>query len=129
MRIGLVACCAKKGAVPCAAKDLYLSPLFTKSRAWVERHCDRWLILSAEHGLLAPETVIAPYERTLNRMNATDRRAWGDRVRQQFESVAGSRFVALAGVRYCEPLVGLDLERPMAGLGIGRQLAWLSRTT
>ena len=126
LRIGLVACCAKKGAVPCAAKDLYLSPLFTKSRAWVERHCDRWLILSAEHGLLAPETVIAPYERTLNRMNATDRRAWGDRVRQQFESVAGSRFVALAGVRYCEPLVALDLERPMAGLGIGQQLAWLS---
>lgn len=28
MRIGLVACCAKKGAEPCAAKDLYLSPLF-----------------------------------------------------------------------------------------------------
>ena len=65
-------------------------------------------------------------DRTLNQMSANDRRVWGDLVRQQLESVAGSRFVALAGVRYCEPLVALDLERPMAGLGIGQQLAWLS---
>lgn len=125
--VGLVACCSQKGSSPCAAKQLYLSSLFRKARAWTEKHCDEWYILSAEHGLLAPNAVIAPYDRTLNRMTASERRAWGERVWQQLAPLNGSRFIVLAGARYCEPLAGLDHERPMQGMGIGYQLAWLSR--
>ena len=131
LRIGLVACCATKGAVPCAAQDLYLSPLFTKSRAWVERHCDQWFILSAKHGLIAPETVIAPYDETLCAMKASARRLWGARVIEAMaEQIdAAAPLIVLAGRNYRDPLWP-QIERrasvPMEGLGIGQQLAWLS---
>lgn len=60
-----------------AAKDLYISDWFVKARAYVEQAGDEWFILSAEYGLVSPETVIAPYERTLNTMGIAERRAWG----------------------------------------------------
>ncbi len=40
----------------------------------MERTGAPWFILSAEYGLLSPETEIAPYERTLNTMSVSDRR-------------------------------------------------------
>ena len=58
-----------------AAKDLYISDWFVKARAHVEQAGNEWFILSAEHGLVHPENVIAPYERTLNAMGIADRRA------------------------------------------------------
>lgn len=57
----LVACTKTKAAGPRAAKDLYTSPWFRKARRYVESRPGCWFILSAEHGLLDPETVIAPY--------------------------------------------------------------------
>lgn len=61
----LVACVAAKLDRPAPARDLYASPWFQKARAYVERQGGAWFILSAKHGLIAPETVIAPYDETL----------------------------------------------------------------
>ncbi len=63
-RVGLVSCVKTKRSIATAAKDLYISPLFRGQRQAVEAGCDRWFILSAKHGLLAPNTVIAPYDDT-----------------------------------------------------------------
>ena len=43
--------------------------------------------------------------------------------------IADAEFVGLAGARYIEPLLhaGLTIEAPMKALGIGQQLAWLTR--
>src|SRR3546814_11212990 len=60
--------------------DLYASPWFQKARAYGERQGGAWFILSAKHGLIAPETVIAPYDETLGAMKAGARRLWGARV-------------------------------------------------
>ena len=92
-----------------------------------------WYILSAEHGLLDPEKVIPPYEKTLNRMGVDDRRNWGDTVLASLQKVIspGDRIVFLAGERYREFLedalteAGVQVEVPMQGLTIGRQLQWL----
>lgn len=55
--IGIVACCKTKRASTQAARDLYCSPLFRKSVAYLRRFwCptdNDWFILSAEHGLVA----------------------------------------------------------------------------
>lgn len=74
----LVACVAAKLDRPAPARDLYASPWFQKARAYVERQGGAWFILSAKHGLTAPETVIAPYDETLGAMQAGERRqlAW-----------------------------------------------------
>ncbi len=59
------------------AKDLYVSDLFRKARRYVEAKNCPWFILSAEYGLVSPEQVIAPYEKTLNHMGVAERPALG----------------------------------------------------
>jgi hypothetical protein len=56
----LVACAGTKVPRQAAAKDLYASALFLKSRSYAERVGGRWFILSAKHGLLGPEELVAP---------------------------------------------------------------------
>lgn len=130
----LVACAGTKLGRAAKAKDLYVSSLFKKSRAWAECHGDRWYILSAKHGLLDPERVIRPYEKTLNQAGRVECRAWAARVMKTLDDVlpGRSRVVFLAGDRYRRDLVpalkarGHSVECPVEGLRIGQQLSWLN---
>jgi hypothetical protein len=132
----LVSCVAAKRTSAAMAKDLYVSDWFVKARAHVERIGARWFILSAEHGLVDPTTVIAPYERTLNAMSSRERLAWAERVIVQMkEQLPGAeRIIVFAGERYREHLMGHlrsispDVQVPMEGLRIGEQLSWLGRS-
>lgn len=133
----LVSCVSRKKQQPCAARDLYASDLFLKARRYVEASACPWFILSAEYGLVSPDQVIAPYERTLNTMSIADRRAWAARVAKQLaEAVPDlSQVVFLAGERYREFLAnhlsgrGVTMSVPMNGLRIGEQLSWLGKHT
>lgn len=133
MRIALVSCVKAKRPVPSPAGDLYTSPLFRGLRHYATSLADRWFILSAEHGLLHPEHVVAPYERTLVGMPSIDRRRWAERVLVQLLPAlpAGAEVLILAGMTYREFLVP-ELRRhghvvliPMEGLAIGKQLQFL----
>jgi hypothetical protein len=126
LRIGLVACCGQKLKGSHRAADIYQSALFKKSRAWAEKNCDTWAILSAKHGVLWPDDVVENYDVTLNDMPADKREAWSKMVRDQLARFSEDRFAVLAGKRYCEWTEGFDVERPMAGMGIGQQLQWLT---
>jgi hypothetical protein len=134
MRIALVSCVKSKQPNPAPARDLYTSALFRKMRAFAERNADRWFILSAEHGLVEPSQILAPYERTLNRMRRAERDEWASRVRAQPSETlpAGAEVTVLAGERYREGLVPFLRERgyfvsiPLEGLPFGKQLQFLS---
>jgi hypothetical protein len=136
-RVGLISCVAAKSPTPAPAKDLYNSPLFRKSRAFVEQHCHTWFILSAEYGLLEPSEVIEPYEQTLNTKSRQEREQWAGRVWQTLRQRLrpNDHVMLLAGRKYREALVpllemhGCSVEVPMEGLGIGQQLQWLSQHT
>jgi hypothetical protein len=65
-RIGLVGCVKTKRSFASPGKDLYASPLFRGRRRYVEASCDRWFVLSALHGLVAPDEVLEPYDVTLS---------------------------------------------------------------
>jgi hypothetical protein len=114
---------------------LYRSDWFCKASRYADASGCPWFILSAEYGLLPPDRVIAPYERTLNTMRVADRRAWADRVARQLAEVVPelSRVVFLAGERYREFLIqhliasSVEISIPMEGLRIGEQLNWLGR--
>ena len=129
----LISCVSKKLPTPAQAKDLYTSDWFLKARHYVERTSSPWFILSAEHGLVPPDRILAPYERTLNAMGMLDRQAWAAQVKAQMEmSLPGAdRIVVLAGLRYREFLIDYlrqrarTVEVPMEGLSIGRQLRYL----
>ena len=134
-RVALVSCVKKKRGSAAPAGDLYLSQLFRGLRHYAEAHADVWYILSAEHGVLHPEQVIEPYERTLNAMPKRDRLAWAERVEQQLLELlpADAEVILLAGSRYreeIEPFLrrqGFHVTIPLEGLGIGKQLQQLKR--
>ena len=130
-----MSCAAKKGPGRAPARDLYISPLFRKARGYAECRGAPWFILSARYGLVCPDTVIEPYELTLNTMPKSERRRWACRVLTQLTPHLKDveAVVFLAGRRYREflrpPLEsrGLDVCIPMEGMRIGEQLRWLSR--
>ena len=134
MVILLLSCVARKQPAPAPAKELYISAWFRKARCYADRTGQPWFVLSAKHGLVNPDDVISPYDLTLNTMPVADRRQWAGRVLNQLEphlDGVGS-VVFLAGRRYREFLEpslrgrGLAVSVPLEGLGIGKQLRWLT---
>lgn len=126
--IVLIACASKKGAEPVAARELYQSALFKKSLMYSERlRPDAVYILSAKHGLLPANTVIAPYNESLHDKTSTEVEAWAKAVVRSLSEVADLRaddFTILAGEKYRRHLTP-QLEHvtvPLEGLGIGKQL-------
>ena len=116
------------------ARDLYLSPLFERRRRYAESSGQPWYILSAEHGLLDPGSIIEPYDVYLADQTADYRQAWGEWVAAKLARVRGSIdglvIEVHAGTAYVdaieEPLRrrGAVLLTPLAGLRRGEQLAW-----
>src|SRR5690606_20391996 len=51
----LIGCAKRKHPAAAPARDLYASPLFRKGRAYAEHAEVPWFILSAKHGLVAPD--------------------------------------------------------------------------
>lgn len=131
----LVSCVSQKRSDSNPARELYVSDWFRKARAFVERTGAPWFILSAEHGLVRPDAVIAPYEKTLNTLRVRERRAWANRVidQMQRELPDASQVVLLAGHRYREFLLDYLRRRfeevmvPLEGMRIGEQLSWFAK--
>ena len=131
----LVSCVARKLSRSAPAKDLYTSDLFRKTRSLVEARGWTWLILSAKHGIVDPEQVIEPYEKTLKTMAVAERRDWAeeclDALEPHLEGVQSVVFLAGATcLEFLAPVLrdrGIEVHDPMAGLPIGKRLAWLSR--
>ena len=133
----LVTCVKEKRTSPAPARDLYASPLFKKERAYAERAGLPWFILSAEHGLVAPDEWLAPYERYLPDTPGSFRTAWGNWVTERLELLAGPlkglSVEVHAGGAYVDALrapmssKGATLIEPLAGLTMGQRLAWYGR--
>lgn len=136
-RIGYVGCVKRKRKTESKAKDLYTSDLFAKARKYAEEHYDKWFILSAKHHLVEPETVIGPYDETLNEKGIKERREWAktvfNQIRQKFPDPTLYKLYFHAGTRYREFLIPLlrraeyYCEVPLERLKIGEQLSWYKR--
>ena len=130
----LVGCVKTKLDHPAPAQDLYTSPLFRKERAYAEACGVPWFILSAEHGLVRPNTVLEPYDLRLSQTTPAYRREWGARVVDQLisevGSLAGKRIEVHAGsactdaIRESLRSQGAHVEEPLSGLTMGKRLAW-----
>jgi hypothetical protein len=143
LRIALVACAKTKLRRPARASELYASPLFQLTREFVEGGLAyfAWHVLSARYGLVDPDEVLEPYDLTLADLTPAERAAWGRRVGSAVVATyadAAARgvdecFDVYAGAAYRRHLVpyleraGFRVAAPLAGLPIGRQLAWLTR--
>lgn len=132
--IVLVGCVKSKRDHAAPAKDLYVSDLFRKERRYAEGRAERWYILSAQYGLVAPNEVIEPYELHLAVTSTAYRREWGIAVVRQLLAAAGAlegRVVEVhAGAAYGDAIrphlleAGARVVEPLAGLTLGKRLAW-----
>ncbi len=114
------------------AKDLYISPLFKKALAYAHTlKPHNIFILSAKYHLVPLDQVISPYDLTLNDMSTKGIKSWADKVAEQLKEEADldrDEFVFLAGANYRKFLIA-RMKRykvPMEGLGIGKQLSFLT---
>ena len=130
-KIVFISCVSKKLKNEAKAEDLYISDLFKKNLAYSKIiNPDETYILSAKHGLLKLDDKITPYDVTLNRMKATEKKEWASKVINQLKSledIENTNFIFLAGENYRKYLIPKIkyYEVPMKGLGIGKQLKYL----
>lgn len=135
--MALVSCVKSKKPLPAPARDLYASTLFKLMRTYVEATADEWYILSAAYGLVRPDQLLEPYEKTLNRMRKPERKLWAEDVLHRLRGVLPktAEVTILAGQKYREDLVpflrnnGYEVVVPLHGLSFGKQLQRLKQMT
>lgn len=137
--IVLIACVKTKLIQAAAAKDLFISSLFRKERAYAESTGVPWYILSAEHGLIAPEQWVEPYDRYLGEESSQYREAWGSKVVADLERIEGplqGKVIEIhAGAPYFDAIRGglqfrgAIISDPLRGLRFGERLRWYSSGT
>ncbi len=131
-KIVLISCVSKKLNHKSKAQDLYISPLFKKNLVYAKSlNPDNVFILSAGHGLLGLNEYVEPYDKTLNKMSANEIKEWSNLILKQLQKVSDlnkDEFVFLAGNNYRKFLLTKikNYKIPMMGLGIGKQLKWLT---
>ncbi len=132
-KIVLISCVSKKRAVNSRAAELYTSTLFKLNLQYARKlKPDAIFILSAKHGLVALDDEITPYNVTLNKMRADERKVWANKIIEQLRLHADlqhDHFIVLAGERYRQYLLPrlLSYEIPLEKLRIGKQLQYLKK--
>ncbi len=99
----LVSCGKQKLSVPAPAKDLYVSERFLEARKFAELYGKKWFVLSAKHGVVAPEEILDPYDVDLETLPLSDKQAWADRVVSSLSKkglIVGHHLIVLASGAY-----------------------------
>lgn len=131
----LVGCVKTKLTGRHQAQDIYQSGLLIGRRRYAESVGVPWFILSAHHGLIAPDDEIDSYDVSLLALAPSERAEWGRRVLSDVDrrigSVSGKIIEIHAGAEYREYGVRRGLESrgarvavPLGHLNRGEQLAW-----
>ena len=132
--IVFLSCVSEKNDHKCAAKDLYISPLFQKSYAYAQKlNPDKIYILSAKYFLLDLDDQVSPYDLTLKNMSADERRQWTEKVIEMSKKKGikqDDEVIFLAGKAYTEYLTeyftNYSIPYQDNGLeGLGYILQWL----
>lgn len=131
-KIVLISCASKKRNDACKARELYQSTLFKLSLAYAETlNADHIFILSALHGVVDLDSIIKPYNVTLNNMSENDKKNWAQNVKIQLKDKGidfeQDQIIFLAGNNYRKYLICefKNSKVPMKGLRIGEQLSFL----
>ena len=138
IKICLISCVSQKTNYPTKCKDLYISPLFKKTWAYVSQieRPHGVYILSALHGLIRYDTVIEPYDKTLLDMSKEECLEWAEKVKKQLtetfvkdgRTLEDYHFSIFAGSKYYENLLDFfpDKELVFGTLPIGKRLGALT---
>jgi hypothetical protein len=138
-RVALVGPAASKLQHSAPVRERSTSTLFRASVAYADRTCNAHLIVSAFHGVLAPNAVVGPHDSTLRQLGKREREAWGVRTIGQILPSFGvaPQLVILAGQLYADALLHgahwHNLPRPEEPLrgtaGFEARITWLQTHT
>lgn len=135
-RLVLVGCVATKQTGTHRAADLYTSPLWKKRRAYAQASNCPWLIVSAQHGFVDPNTIVASYNTQLKASTVGD---WSSRHKRRLSVLVSKSPVTLevhGGVHYVDAVeraarylnlfegYNITVTAPLAGKMIGQTLSW-----
>lgn len=131
----VIPCSARKrhlppGADGLPAAQLYTGPYFTKCLTAARAiPGGRVVIISAEYGLITPDTPIRPYEKRLDPRNVNHPKHRAQAAAMGRALCDAPEVIALAGKDYADAAANIwpHLLRPLAGAGIGTQLHRLTR--
>jgi hypothetical protein len=131
MKIGLISCVSKKRKGKYKARDLYKSPLFSKSYQYAKTHYDKVYILFAKYGLVHEEQEIEDYDLTLNKMSKEDIIKWSSYVAEQINNTFNKddEIYIIAGKKYYSYLISMIRNKytiVMKDMPIGKRLKWLN---
>lgn len=131
----LVGCARSKRDVPGPAAVLSTSTPLLQRRAIAQVVGHEWYILSAEHGLVAPDQWLAPYDLNLEDTTSTYRDASGQwvvtKLVMKTGELNGKSILLLASGTYAHHIVdrlrsgGAQVVQPLSGLRQFEQGAWL----
>lgn len=100
--------------------ELYTGDLFLKAKAYAQAIGADWFVLSAKHRVIRPDRRVYAYDDTLAELDIDKRRFWAREVAHQLRPMKDRHLIVLAGKLYCGWTDGFDVERPLAGLAIGK---------
>jgi hypothetical protein len=133
--IALVAAPRQQRGAICRARDQFdRSPVFRRTRDYCERTRTEWYILTAAHGLLAPQQVIGPIPRALQTLTAEERAEWAARVAKALmaraaRSAEPPTFMLYASRRFADAMrraaPDLSYALPLAGMPVRQRSRWL----
>lgn len=129
----LISCSKLKADHPCSVKEMYWpSALFRGAWRVAKMKGQKALILSAKYGVLLPEQIIDPYDKTLYRMTKQERAEWRTAVLDVLFKLLNpsDKVISYLPRLYAEGIIealkgkGYEVEEPIAGLGRGQRLKW-----
>jgi cytoplasmic iron level regulating protein YaaA (DUF328/UPF0246 family) len=124
----LIACSEAKLKHAAPAIDLYQGQSFKLALKAAHKADADVLILSAQHGVVQPDQMLEPYDCSLLRRSTSWRAEWAKTTAKQLSKYKDRPTTILAGKFYAGAATGFtNKSTPLAGLGIGQQLAVLSR--
>ena len=135
MKIALISCTKLKQDYSCKAEEMYMkSTLFKKATSYIKQQkYNRWFILSAKYGLLIPDEIIEPYNKTLNNMKAQEIKSWAENVFLELNKYKIKQIDFYVGEKYRKYLIPILIKHnisysiPLKGLGIGQQLQFYTK--
>ena len=127
-KLFLIACSESKLSHAAPAVDLYQGQAFKLAvKAALKADADI-LILSTEHGVVQPDQTLEPYDCSLKRRSTSWRAEWAKNTAKQLSKYKDRPTTILAGKFYAGAATGFaNKSTPLSGLGIGQQLAVLSK--
>lgn len=129
----ILPCGKRKEAEARTARELYTSPKFRSLRRIVEDLAVPYMIASAKHGLLRPDSIVEPYDLDLSQLPDDKRLHWASDVLEQLRSATRTEIVLLLNGEYADAIrtanaagvEPLDISLPIAEMNGVSEDEWM----